>query len=91
MNAQAKPQPKSAPRRSSKPQLQHWTEVQVTDPDTRPLGVFSVKVFIKTDEGSRAQTFKVRAPIGCSSTELQVEAIKTAAMLGFTPVGQGAP
>ncbi len=65
-----------------------WQEVQVLDPELPSWDFFTADVRIATDEGSRVQTFKVRA---CAVRLLPPEsmallAIVTAEDFGFTVV-----
>lgn len=63
-----------------------WQEVQVLDPDMRPLDTLEVAVQIETSEGTRMQAFKVRAWADLQPEAVAAVACVTARTLGFTVV-----
>ena len=69
-----------------------WQEVQVLDPELPAWDYFLVDVRIATDEGSRVQTFKVRAqsPMTAqgllTAEDMMLLARMTAEDFGFTVV-----
>lgn len=68
-------------------QLVHWSEVQVTDPELAPLATYRVQASIKTEDGSRFQPLRVRAPQGLTFDQLTPFVAEHARALGFTFVG----
>lgn len=63
-----------------------WQEVQVLDPELPAWDYFLADVRIATDEGSRVQTFKVRAQTPIATDTMLLLAQMTAQDFGFTVV-----
>ncbi len=61
-----------------------WQEVQVLDPELPAWDYFLADVRIATDEGSRVQTFKVRAQTPITTGAMLLLAQMTAEDFGFT-------
>lgn len=79
--------PGTNPRTGDK--LVHWSEVQASDFNVRPLATYFVKVEIATDHGSEFRQFKVRAPPDIQHTpEVEQAAVEFVRKLGFQTTGQ---
>lgn len=69
--------------------MQHWTAVQVADPELAPLATYFVAVEIETQAGVEFRKFKVRAPAGVQHTEeLEGLAVAYVRKLGFITTGK---
>ena len=69
--------------------MQHWTAVQVSDPEVPPLATYFVRVGITTVAGEEMRQFKVRAPPHIEHTEeLEGLAVSFVKKLGFVTTGK---
>lgn len=67
-------------------------EVQVLDPERKPLSNFVVRVEVVNEDGPRWQNFKVRAPGDAGHTQfVEDEARQVARSFGFFPTGRTEP